>query len=900
MAVLRKLNILSQQRFDTPDAKAIESAASNDFDQLIQSFVLGTEEGYILRGFEIAMSGAINGAATGLQLIVDSGSIFHPKSSQSGTFLVVPAGTPPEALNSATNTLVDGAFSPSAVNYVGIEYERFLDDATASQVYLWDPSSKSEITKVAPRALVLRYRIKISTSSWASNVLPLCIVVTDGGNNVVSIEDRRRMLFRLGTAGRSTPNPLYTYPWTNHSEGRSENPSLSYSDSINPFHGGDKMIDTLKGWMDAMMSSLQEIKGTTYWYSPNTSGSLEILREDLGNTLVVGRGSISHSSSIAGQINWDQDIYLRIVGSRLAYKIEANPSATYITLGDNEVAYLSLVRGVEVSPNLIFGGANPSIVSSVGSVPWTSQLLPGDWIKLGADTDAGYYEIASKQSLAQVTLTEPFAGTPTGIGGAKAKYSFGTYYASATPGSDPRAIQVADREDVPMNQDSFWLLARSDNSGTIPRVYVRFLGSELEQGEDRQISDNTTLELLQYIGSPIESASEPQFVSALNPGSVPEIIDVQVGDASTILSNQYLLIDSAGDWRRYCVWFNKDGTGTEPNIPYRNVYIEIPITTGMTASQIAAILASELDSTSDNDFDAVQQVSPNDDTVRITNTSSGSSVDASKSLGALFTIAKIQEGTGTGNRSVVDGDNLTLAIKKLDEALGELATALDTPAYDEVVEIVSSGGVPPSTVDGPVLAGAYLTLPYNSRLGSIPQEYTVGKGILQLCLNGQRLVRGKDWNEVGLDGTISDQIEILQDLLVSDFLKFEIIAVGAGGGGGSAVPGPAGPPGPQGLPGADAAGGPIAISTKTSDYNVLGSDNVLLADCSSGSVTFYLPPAASVIGQMFYFKKIDGTANAMIIEGNGAETIDGALNKSSTVQYESFTIVNDGTNFWIL
>jgi hypothetical protein len=37
-----------------------------------------------------------------------------------------------------------------------------------------------------------------------------------------------------------------------------------------------------------------------------------------------------------------------------------------------------------------------------------------------------------------------------------------------------------------------------------------------------------------------------------------------------------------------------------------------------------------------------------------------------------------------------------------------------------------------------------------------------------------------------------------------------------------------------------------------------------------------LPTAASSTGKVFYIKKIDSSANSVIIDGAGAETIDGA------------------------
>lgn len=895
MGVKRRVNWISQQRVDVPDMRALESAVSNDFDELIKSFVTGTTQGYILRGFEFSMAGAIGGAASGLQLIVDPGAVFHVSSSQSGTFYLVPSGTPVQQLNSATNTIIDGAFTPSAINYIGLEYERFIDDTTSSQVYIWNPTTNNETTKNAPRAQILRYRIKITTSTFATNVLPIATVTTDSGNNVISITDARWMLFRLGTGGAS-PNPFYVYPWTAQPEGRTENPSTSSSNSINPFHGGDKMLMTLKDWMNAMMTAIQEIKGTVYWYGPGTAGSIESLRQDLGNTVTTGKGTISHSDTVAGRINWDEDIFMKVVGSRLAYKIIANPSSTDITLSDNQVAYLNLVRNVEVSPNLVWVNSS-AIIQSVGSIAWTGSLQAGDFLKLGAENDAGYYQILSINSLSQVTLTIPYTGASTGAGGAKSKYTFGSYQTSPAPSTN-RHIHIANRDAMPLGQDVWWFLLRADNGGVIPRVYVRFLGSELEQGETEEIDDGVPRQLLQYIGSPLESARFPQYVFTFSGPSLPEITDLKVGTAATISSNQYFFIHSAADSRNYYVWFNKDGTGVDPTPLAGYTGIEVPISTGQTANQVAIALAAEL-STIDyhNDFTAVVRPIPNTDTVRVTNNSSGITAAASNfNVGAPFTITVIQIGTGVGNYVINDGDSLTLAIKKLDIAYGQILLSLDSPSYDETVDIVTSGATPPTSLNGPISPSTNIALPNNTRMGNITQYYTVGKGSLMVFLNGQYLRLGIDWSEFGGVGTASNAITILQSLVVGDVIEFRIGAGGAGSGGGGGGIGPAGPPGP---PGANAAGGPVAIDTKTSNYSVLSTDCFLKADCTSGAITFGLPAAASVVGRIFYFKKIDSTANAMTLQGNLSELIDLSNTLSTIVQNEAFSIISDGTRYLI-
>ncbi|NJO48241.1 MAG: hypothetical protein HC840_00835 [Leptolyngbyaceae cyanobacterium RM2_2_4] len=898
MSVKRRLNIISQQRIDSQDLKSIESAVANDFDELIKSFVTGTSQGYILRGFEISMAGAIGGAASGLQLIVDPGAVFHVSSSQSGTFLLVPVGTPTQQLNSATNTIIDGAFAPSAINYIGLEYERFIDDTTSSQVYIWNPTTKNETTKNAPRAQILRYRIKITTSIFASNVLPIATVTTDSGNNVVSIADARWMLFRLGTGG-AAPNPFYVYPWTAQPEGRTENPSTSSSNSVNPFHGGDKMLMSLKDWMNAIMTSLQEIKGTVYWYSPGAAGSIDSLRTDLGNTITTGAGVIEHSADTAGLITWDEDIVLKVVGSRLEYRFAANDApSTDITLSENEVAYVTLVRDVEITPNLVFTNSS-AIVSSVGAIAWTGPLQPGDWIKLGADTVSGYYQIDTVDSLSQVTLTIPFQGSSTGAGGAKAKYAFGTYSTSPAPSSN-RDIFIADRASVPQGQDVFWFLLRADNGGVIPRVYVRFIGSELEMGESEEIDDGVPRQLLQYIGAPLESSSRPIYSSAINPGALPEITDLTFGDAASMTSNDYFFINSSADARKYYMWVNKDGTGVDPAPLADRIGIELIVTTGQTAIQVAAIAAAAISNTFYPDFSAVQRANPNDHIVRVTNNSAGVTTDAVNfNMNVPFAVTIIQQGTGDGNFIVNDGDNLTKAIKKLDQAFGALLASLDDPSYDEPVDIVASGETPPTSLNGPVLVGTEIFLPDNTRLASITQYYTVGDGALQVFLNGQYLRLGVDWSEVGSTGTASNSVLILQQLEVGDSLEFRISGGGAAGGGGGGV-GPQGPPGPAGPAGADAIGGPVAISIKTGNYTAMLSDNVLLADATGGAIILTLPSAASATGQVFFFKKIDASVNVVTVKGNLTELIDGANTFLINTQYASVTVVSDGTQFWVI
>lgn len=98
---------------------------------------------------------------------------------------------------------------------------------------------------------------------------------------------------------------------------------------------------------------------------------------------------------------------------------------------------------------------------------------------------------------------------------------------------------------------------------------------------------------------------------------------------------------------------------------------------------------------------------------------------------------------------------------------------------------------------------------------------------------------------------------------------------------------------------------PLAWTVKTltvldDPYTVLDTDQLLLADAVGGAITLTLPAAATYAGRQFRIKKIDATLNAVTVDGNGAETIDGAASVVLSLQHETVTVVCDGTEWWIV
>ena len=92
----------------------------------------------------------------------------------------------------------------------------------------------------------------------------------------------------------------------------------------------------------------------------------------------------------------------------------------------------------------------------------------------------------------------------------------------------------------------------------------------------------------------------------------------------------------------------------------------------------------------------------------------------------------------------------------------------------------------------------------------------------------------------------------------------------------------------------------FAIVSKTANYTVLTSDNLVLCDDTAASFTLTLYAASGNSGKQVLVKKTVATVNTITIDGNASETIDGATTTTVNTQYEQVTLVCDGSNWHIL
>ncbi|PIT99534.1 MAG: hypothetical protein COT74_11080 [Bdellovibrionales bacterium CG10_big_fil_rev_8_21_14_0_10_45_34] len=95
-----------------------------------------------------------------------------------------------------------------------------------------------------------------------------------------------------------------------------------------------------------------------------------------------------------------------------------------------------------------------------------------------------------------------------------------------------------------------------------------------------------------------------------------------------------------------------------------------------------------------------------------------------------------------------------------------------------------------------------------------------------------------------------------------------------------------------------------SIQTKNANYSLVASDDVVIGDANGGTFTLTLPAASSNSGKVYQLKRVDTTAwvatNHVAIGTSGSDEIDGESSTSLNTQFESLTVVSDGSTWHIL
>jgi len=88
----------------------------------------------------------------------------------------------------------------------------------------------------------------------------------------------------------------------------------------------------------------------------------------------------------------------------------------------------------------------------------------------------------------------------------------------------------------------------------------------------------------------------------------------------------------------------------------------------------------------------------------------------------------------------------------------------------------------------------------------------------------------------------------------------------------------------------------LTVNTQTTNYIILATDDVVIGDCSGGNVQLTLP-AANAKDLIRIFKK--SASNTLTIVRAGSDTIEGSTSINFSGEYQSVTLVSNGSNTWV-
>ena len=91
-----------------------------------------------------------------------------------------------------------------------------------------------------------------------------------------------------------------------------------------------------------------------------------------------------------------------------------------------------------------------------------------------------------------------------------------------------------------------------------------------------------------------------------------------------------------------------------------------------------------------------------------------------------------------------------------------------------------------------------------------------------------------------------------------------------------------------------------SVISKTAAYTATARDQTILCNASSGAFTVTLPAAQGISGRIYRIKKTDSGGNAVTVDGNSSETIDGATTNVLSSQYDVVELQCDGSNWHVI
>lgn len=338
MGYINKVKFWPNERLDLPDLDKLQDN--------VYSY-LGVQNQGHLASISHVISGCVtqNDGGLNIRVVVKDSVILNTTSVAVGVEGLLWVGTGDNSIDAdLTATLTNNATS-----YVEIEV--YPEDGASDTRAFWDPTANTgtgdEYNQVVNTCVSSKTRLRVNTTGFTGNVnyIPISTVVTAGGT-IVTIFDSRSLFYRLNS----------DYAW---GSGRTIPANTSFA-------GADKSIPVMKDWMDAVMTTLKEIKGVE-WYETSSSVNTTNLFYDLALTVITGNGRVDHSNTTAGLLTYPA-LKLKPFSTSVTYTIPAGSQ----TLADGEILYIDINEGGNrgVTGNRTLNKISRSLLTYDGDVYW--------------------------------------------------------------------------------------------------------------------------------------------------------------------------------------------------------------------------------------------------------------------------------------------------------------------------------------------------------------------------------------------------------------------------------------------------------------------------------------------------------------------------------------------------
>lgn len=528
MAVQSRVNWLGGQRVDLPDLLATDSYNVNDMRSLIAT--LTGSSSYVIKGLEVTgWSGlTINVNVADCLILCPSNSVapFYKGLDTDSVLSTTLRSDSTIYLELVLETTTGGAVSKG-----------FWDSLAVTA----DSPAGSEFTETVDSQILVVPKLVQNFSGFTPNGIKIAKINT-GVTEIENIVDSRELFFRLATGG-SIPSSTYNFPWDSSirqepvatSDDPSElsktnNQSVYYSETNDGTIINDKGIKSFKDWLNAAMSSIKELKGTSAWYQDAGTSSgyptnLSILSlfldSQAGHSLLaIPESSLFWGKTTAGnpddvlrsegtstvqwQTNYGYPVSWQLGGTFTSSSLRTYSNINFASssISSGSSLYLALQRNVRLTDSLItWRPATGAPVAPSVPVSWTASktvladvndlftgIAVGDYIKKESDGILSYYkvnklyngaEISTLGAVADSTVTAlELDRTISGLDDAQEQYR---YFRSRYSNNDLQV--VASSSLTPANDvDWYWIGRRTGNA-----FYLRDYG-DLAQGQEVEIS----------------------------------------------------------------------------------------------------------------------------------------------------------------------------------------------------------------------------------------------------------------------------------------------------------------------------------------------------------------------------------------------------------------------------